>query len=384
MTNFAGGLIVIGLFAVKTEGNFSEAASARCPVEKRCLNARQYHDVIRNMVRPAVSFECAFYEDPDESGKGYMTIRVRPLEEHDRWAMVRRLITDDGKLVEGFGIPVRDGDQTRWLSADEVYRLVRDGQRSGSPGALTVPQDIPALPALSPDELDEALDRLIAHKDWKDLPVLAWQSAPVVARSLLPLMWQQDGIAHQLRFPSSLRGSGGFNWNFWNDAVRFDGGVLMSDGRHATWVRQDGLATAAAVVSDDMLAWATRSPAQGPFRLNLIALAEMTLEYFRLIDGTLVTDAATPYKHAIITRRFAGSPGVTLSVGLPPFIGGMQYDADEDERYDFDASGDPAKDAFEAMWRLFTAFRQPSEKVPFSEDGKLSSETLLEFLKTHR
>ena len=279
---------------------------------------------------------------------------------------------------------MRDGDQTRWLSADEVYRLVRDGQRSGSPGGLAVPQDTPALPALSPDELDEALDRLVAHKDWQDLPVLAWQSAPVVPQSLLSLMWQQDGIAQQLRFPSSLRGSGGFNWNFWNDAVRFDGGVLLSDGRHARWVRQDGVATAVAVVTDDMLAWATHSPAQGPFRLNLIALAEMTLEYFRLIDGTLVTDAGTSYQHAIISRRFAGSPGVTLSVSLPPFIGGMQYGADEDGRYDFDASGDPGKDAFEALWRLFTAFRQPREKVPFREDGKVSSERLLEFLRTPR
>ena len=384
MTNFAGGLIVIGVFTVKTDGNFGEVASARCPVDKRSLNARQYHDVIRNMVRPAVRFECAFHEDPDEPGKGYMTIRVHPLEEHDRWAMVRRLVTDDGKPVEGFGSPVRDGDQTRWLSADEVYRLVRDGQRSGSPGGLAVPQDTPALPALSPDELDEALDRLVAHKDWQDLPVLAWQSAPVVPQSVLPLMWQEDGIAHQLRFPSSLRGSGGFNWNFWKDAVCFDGGVLLSDGRHAMWVRQDGVATAAAVVSDDMLAWATHSPAQGPFRLNLIALAEMTLEYFRLIDGTLVTDAGAPYKHAIITRRFAGSPGVTLSVSLPPFIGGMQYDADEDGRHDFDASGDPGKDAFEALWQLFTAFRQPRDKVPFGEDGKVSPEKLLEFLRTHR
>ena len=122
------------------------------------------------------------------------------------------------------------------------------------------------------------------------------------------------------------------------------------------------MATAAAVVSDDMLAWATHSPAQGPLRLNLIALAEMTLEYFRLIDGTLLTDAGAPYRHAIITRRFAGSPGVTLSVSLPPFIGGMQYDADEGGRHDFDASGDPGKDAFEALWRLFTAFRQPRER----------------------
>ena len=34
-----------------------------------------------------------------------MTIRVHSLEEDDRWAMVRRLVTDDGKPVEGFGIP---------------------------------------------------------------------------------------------------------------------------------------------------------------------------------------------------------------------------------------------------------------------------------------
>jgi hypothetical protein len=387
MTNFAGGVIVIGVHVRKTDGNFSEVASMLCPVPARSLNARQYHDIIRNLVRPAVRFECAFHEDPDKPGNGYMTIRVHPLEEHERWAMVRRLVTHEGKPVEGFGIPVRDGDQTRWLSADEVYRLVRDGQRSVSPGgqALSVPQDSPsAVQALSPDELDEVVDRLVAFNDWQDQPVLAWQSAPNVPQSLLPVMWENDGIAHKLRFPESLRGSGGFNWNFWKDAVRLDGGVLLSDGRHAMWVRQDGVATAAAVVSDEMLAWATHSPAQGPFRLNLIALAEMTLEYFRLIDGTLVTDAGTQYRHAIITRGFAGSPGVTLSTAVPPFTGGMQYEADEDGRYAFDASGDPGADAFDALWRLFTVFRQPKEKVPFSDDGKVSKEELLEFLRTQR
>jgi hypothetical protein len=53
-------------------------------------------------------------------------------------------------------------------------------------------------------------------------------------------------------------------------------------------------------------------------------------------------------------------------------------------RHDFDASGDPGKAAFDALWRLFTAFRRPREKVPFSEDAKVSSEKLLEFLRTHR
>jgi hypothetical protein len=103
---------------------------------------------------------------------------------------------------------------------------------------------------------------------------------------------------------------------------------------------------------------AARSPEQGPFRLNLIALAETTLEYFRLID-----------KHAVITRRFADSPGGTLSVSLPPFIGGRRYGADEDGRYDFDASGDPGVDAFEALWRLEAqGHRRPSTlgHLPFN------------------
>jgi len=381
LANLSGGVLVIGVRTKKTNGNFLDVATELCPVTVAMLDKKQHHSVIRDVVRPAVDFEIAYHDDPDEPGKCYMSIQISPLHHHERWAIVRRMVTDEGKLVDGMGVPIRDGDQTRWLSGDEVYRLIRDGQRSSSPGnraaSAVTARDSPVAAVLDPDK---AVDRLIALKDWQE-PVLIWQSMPGGPENLLPRMWEQDGIAHAIRFPSALRGSGGFNWNFWTDAEHFDDGAMLSDGRHAMWVQENGLVTAAAIVNDEMLAWATRSPEGGPYQLNLIALVEMTLEYFLLIDRAVVGGAL--YNHAIETRGFAGERGVTLSLALPHFVLGHQYPAGQDRRYDFEATCDAGRDAYEALWRLFTNFKLPRDKVPFSTDSKIDAGQLLEFLKTH-
>jgi hypothetical protein len=123
-------------------------------------------------------------------------------------------------------------------------------------------------------------------------------------------MWGKRGIAESLRTFSPHRGNG-FNWHVWSDAESLDDGALLSDGRKAVWLQENGLLTAAAVVNDSMMAWTWRAVPASPYRLNLIALTEMTLEYFRMADEIVIPRAGAPYQHAIETRRFAGKPGVT-------------------------------------------------------------------------
>lgn len=382
MANHLPGVLVLGVRTKKTPGNFEELADKLAPIPAEMLDKEQYHAIIRDIVRPAVEFTIGFHPDPDEQGRGYMTISVQPVAEHDRWALVRRMITDEGKLADGVGVPIRDGDQTRWLSAEEVYQLIRDGKRASAQGGT--PGGAPAAAGESAGTLDQeaAASRLIGFKDWDD-PVLIWQSAPVTRVDLTARMWGDDGIAKELRTFPRIRGNG-FGWRILGDAVPFEDGALLSDGRQAIWMQDNGLLTAAALADENMLAWSRRPSAASPYRLDLFALTEMTLEYFRLADEVVTPRAGSPYRHAIETRGFAGEPGVTLSLALPGAIGGEQYPVRKDRRFAFQSTGEAGRDSYEALSRLFGVFALGADKVRFARDGRIDGGALLEYVRTHR
>jgi hypothetical protein len=381
MSNHLVGVIVLGVGTKKTLGNFEEKADALRPIPVSMLDKDQYQSIIRETVRPAVDFTISFWPHPGQPDKGYMTISVQPVAHHDRWAIVKRVFTDEGKLRDGIGVPVRDGDQSRWLSADEVYLLIRDGKRSSTPGGAAPPAGAPRESAGNLDP-EGAVGRLIGFKDWED-PVLVWQSVPSRPVDLTTRMWGKSGIAESLRTFPPHRGNG-FNWHVWSDAESLDDGALLSDGRKAVWLQENGLLTAAAVVNDSMMAWTWRPVPASPYRLNLIALTEMTLEYFRMADEIVIPGAGAPYQHAIETRRFAGKPGVTMSIALPPYVGGEQYPARKDRRFAFEPSDNAERDSYRALSRLYGLFSLGADQVKFASNDRIDSDAFLEYVKTHQ
>ncbi len=383
LANLDGGVLVVGVRTTKTEGNFLELASELRPVPGRMLDKDKHHAIIRDLVRPAsASFQVAYYPDPDEVDKGYMTIHVKSLSDWDRPAIIRRIVSDNGKFVDAINIPIRDSDQTRWLSGDECYQLLRDGQRANA--RPNTGSHHPAI--IQAIDQDDALERLINHKDW-DSPVLAWQSTPATPIDILSRFWGSDGLSATLRRPTSLR-STGFNWYFLSDTTQFENGILASDGRHAVWVREDGSVTAAATIGpDSMLTWATRSSPGESQVLNVIALCELTLEYYRLIDGSINPISKARYTHSIVTRKFSSQPPVILPQGLPggfSIAGGHR--AGRDGRRDFTANlpTDPERDTYEALWRLYTAFQFGQQAVPFITDERFDTQKMMDWIREHQ
>lgn len=388
LANFAGGILVVGIRTEKTAGNFREIAADIRPVPVGMLNAEQHYSVIRDLVRPAVIFQIAYHSDPDQADCGYMTIRVEPLDEAERFALVRRMISTDERLTESIGVPIRDGDQTRWLSGDEVYRYLRDGQRAAKAMLATLTHETHASRGseVSGEEsrlgAEEAIRHLISFKDW-DHPVLVWQSLPTRPVDLTKRMWGTQSIAEALRNHPSLRSSG-FNWFFMTDPTSFDDGALASDGRHAIWVRENGTVTAAAPVKqDDMLTWAMRNPPQGPYRLNVLALVEMTLEYYRLLDGYILPGTNTSYQHVISTIGFSGEPGVILPSAPLTAIAVSEHQSTRDIRRTFPGSSNPEHEAYEALSLLYAAFRYGPRSIPFTSNDQVDSTELVEFARRH-
>jgi hypothetical protein len=387
LANFRGGILVVGVRTEKDAGNFLEIAAELRPVPLTMLDGERHHKIIRDLVRPAVTFNVAYSPDPGEITRGYMTIHVEQLDEFDRFALVRRMTTIDDKPTESFGVPIRDGAQTRWLSGDEVYRYLRDGQRASKtilPNSIDMSQPTHSTEpsGISSIIAEEDIRSLISFKEW-DQPVLAWQSLPTRPVDLTKRMWGQQGISGALRNHPSLRDYG-FNWYFLAEPVPLDDGVLTSDGRHAIWVRENGTITAAAPIKqDDMLTWAMGNPSEGPYKINLIALIEMTLEYYRLVDGFILPGTNIQYQHVISTIGFAEKPGVILPSALPKAISMSQNRATRDVRREFQGSSNPEHEAYEALAFLYAAFQYSPQSIPFSADGQIEAQQLVEYARNN-
>lgn len=383
LANLSGGVLVVGVRTTKTEGKFLEVASDLRPVPVRLLDKERHHAIIRQLVRPGTaSFALAYFPDPDQDGRGYMTIHVKPLPEWERPALIRSIVNDDGKLIDAINIPIRDSDQTRWLSIDECYLLLRSGRQASAPQG-TVRNEVKTAETLN---WDEVLDRLIAYKDW-DVPVLAWQSMPTSTVHLLSKMWGDGSISNSLRHTQPLRSSG-FNWSFLSDITQFENGALVGDGRHAIWVRENGTITAAATLGENnMLGWAMHNSVGQPQGLNVAAVSELTLEYFRLVDQAIIPVANSAYTHSVVTRRFAEEPGVTLSPGLPSvfFHALSQKRAGQDSRHEFPGSAppDPERDTYEALWRFYANFQYGPKQVPFVKNDRFDTQTFIAWARAH-
>ncbi|MFJ5260101.1 helix-turn-helix domain-containing protein [Streptomyces sp. NPDC088387] len=130
--NAAGGLLVCGFTATRRPTDLHEAVVKPVPFAKRLVNTERYKAVIADLARPPIGVEFSWYDDPGDPGLGYLVIEVPALPESARWALVTKILNEDGKLVKGgVAIPVRHGDDTRYLSPDLVYQLVNSGLRAG-------------------------------------------------------------------------------------------------------------------------------------------------------------------------------------------------------------------------------------------------------------
>jgi hypothetical protein len=83
-------------------------------------------------------------------------------------------------------------------------------------------------------------------------------------------------------------------------------------------------------------------------RLNVVALSEMMLEYYRLVDHKVVPEVPGVWQHRIVAARFADEPPRKLAPGVNPafpLIGAGQRASTNDWNMTWTAHGDPEQDA---------------------------------------
>ncbi|MFE3504198.1 helix-turn-helix domain-containing protein [Kitasatospora sp. NPDC059146] len=370
--NRAGGLIVCGVKAVRQPGELYETAAALTPFDPARITAEAYIKALASEARPLLSVHLALFSHPD-NGDGttgsYLVIEVEQLPEDQRYALVRRTPQPDGRNVDTWCVPIRNGDQTDFLSPDDVYSLINGGVRRRIHPAAPLPPAPPVDPA-------GARQALAEHQGWDDVPVLFWQSSPEVPATFLPALHDDTGIRGALERQQPLR-QGGFNFAFApSRSVPFAGGLLLSEPRRAVAVAADGTVTAAALATPEMLGWAMNENYQAAGRLNVLTLSEMTYEYYRLVDQHIRPTVPGPWQHRVVATGFGG---VRLAPGANPGFPfqGSPRDASVDTfNLDWSASGSPEADAYQALARIYSAFGLGGRDNPYVRDEQLDPELL--------
>ncbi|MFJ2186703.1 hypothetical protein ACIOJE_01905 [Kitasatospora sp. NPDC087861] len=347
------------------------------PFQQTLIKIDQYKAAIDELVRPLIKVSYHWFAHPDrgdDAAGHYFVLDVEGLPEGERWALVRRVLNDKDQFTEGWTVPVRHDDRTVTLSADDAYRLLNDGMRSRMTPSWAVPAPTP------PADPAQARRNLETRLGWEDLPVLFWQSTPHDSPELVNGLHGQNGIRGALLNQDALRPHGGFNFSSaYQGPDPYRGGLLLADSRRAISVAPDGTVTAAAVATEQMLGWGMDQGAGEARRINVVALSEMMLEYFRLVDRKILPAVEGPWRHRVVASRFGHAPARTLAPGPNssfPFLGMVRPASANDWNKSWIAQGDPEKDAYEGLQRVYALFGLDADQNPYVRDRKLSTDVL--------
>lgn len=372
--NAQGGLLVCGVATEKQSDRAVEVATKLQPFPQDRADVDRYIDTLNEYLRPRVDISHSWYRNPTKDAADgdlyHLVIEVEPVPEPVRYVIVRRMLNDKGMFADGLAIPLRHGDRTVYLPSEDAYQLINEGLRGrDAPVGIFGP-----YPNGLEEEAGQSLDTLERLQDWDDTPVLLWQSIPPHPAQILPGLHSNDGIRGALRQQEVLRPEG---FNFQDSTGRLrthEGGLFLGHTRYALWVRPDALITAGAIATPAMLCWAMDQRGH-PQRINSFVLTEMTLEYFRLADGVVVPQMPGLWRHRIVARRFQGEQPRTLgpgSTGPTSFLSSASLASADTWEQSWAAVGDPERDAYEALCRIYALFGLDVAANPDVQNGRVS------------
>jgi hypothetical protein len=378
MANAGGGLIVIGIATSRETYDTHDVASELKPFARPLVNVDAYKGVLTGWLVPPQYPSFQWFQSPDAADRHFLVVTVKALPPGEGYALVRRTVAGEGKEIKSFGVPVRRGDDTEWVSAERLQVLIGRGLSEGGLSGGPAPQ---AATTDSPDLLraraDEAVQRLERQQDWQEEPVLYWQSRVLPAPPALPGLYAADGIRGYLDGQNELRAMGFHFHNPYQRTEAIPGGLaLYSRPGLALVVGQDGIVTGGAVADRRLLARSQDGTEGLP--LSAIVLAELTYEFFRLVDKQVAPAAPGTWLHRIIARRFQSS-SVTLAPGSPQsrWLRSSQPATQDDFDVDFPSIGDAQKDAGLALELVYGLFGLDVSASPYVSERKFDEASFL-------
>lgn len=371
-----GGLIVIGYATQKHENEGIEAASEHHPVPKNLVQPDQYRAILAERIYPAVrDIQTYWFPPGPHEREGVFVIEVPSQGEEDKPFVVTRVVDEEGKEQQHFvGIPIRDGDRVDWMKPETVHHQLNMGRRLQAFEALTSTR----VDGVGDGDLQDEVERTVASADAEDESWLVYQSVPVsspITHDPLAL----ERLREVLADPPSLRAAG-FNYRSASGPVWVGGSALELIGRASLRLTSSGIVTTCLPADEECLGWALSQhlPEGSPLRINPLTLVEYTLEYSRLLDLQVASSFRAQWRCRVIARgmrehQVVLEPGERRGGGIPVTPPSLDSLAQHDEWQDeFDMEGDPERDAFEALRRVYAVFGLTESAIPFTSDGRVS------------
>lgn len=378
--NARGGLIVIGVGTDLHPNNVVETASGIHAVRKDVERFETYTDIIRGAVHPVVRGVKLHWFPPDVSvGEGLLVLEVPPQDDADKYFLVRRVIDASGKEVQAFGVPLREGHDIYWLPAEKVHSLIADGMWSRqsdrtAPAAASLRKQEQRLAAAT-----ATMEKLLVQQEWQDTPAYVLQAIPPPGPDRLPDFLSEDGLKGALKHKDVLRPEG-FHIYPSDTVDAIDGSLMCWHPRRILHLEPHGLLTFGIVATAGLGTLGhyvnEGKPDDDPIALNLLALVETTLEFFRFAHRELKPRGGDGpwtmrltcfgFKDKVALETHQSLPG-PMTFSSPLRWKNLTVATSDHWSKEFESRSDPEADAFLALEELYALFMEPLESGPYVE-----------------
>ncbi len=387
MANAGEGVIVIGVRTRKDPVTKQDLADRIRPIRTGSLNPDQILQVVSDWVIPQqIQLEVKSHGVPRSKGQLW-TIYVARQPDRYRPFVVGREFLGRRSSRTLFSVYKRKGSQNLPVLPYHVQIWIHDGWIAAE-GDLDTGKRVYEGVAPEADVVEEADRALRADIDAigsNPRNCLYYiQAAPVSPARLERFhLGAAESLHERLRSLHHLR-SGGFNLPDGFEPMLTDSGSLRE-----IWLESDSLSVTpsgltTAIQGQEPLTWAYRKMApKGELWINIMALVEFTLEFWRFYAGEIwsrIADSAQTQWRA--GMRALNLPGEELIVNLPaglyPHSQRRAARADEfNLPWTLTDDTDPGRLAYETLKQVYAWFGFDHSLIPYSHDQAVSEDEIL-------
>lgn len=308
LANANGGLILVGAKTRKMEDSAREKIVETRPFPSSLVDVEQYMDILNAWITPAIDGLEVRWHPTDENGRGLMTISL-PQQPKDRWPfLVIRHLDEEGKRSETvFGYFERKQDWVDHYSVEQLRSFLNTGFRyeelireEFSALRAEVSQMLPEPVATAnlearKEQWEARLGVAVAELGLADQPAFVLSALPEEPIDLPSLFKGTDSDLYELLMrPPELRRSG-FDLNTGDRPAIVKGQLrrAQTPGWKLLELWRDGTLIFVARGDEDGLCWASRNYRPLLYRINPLALIELTYLFHALFSKIAETSSST-------------------------------------------------------------------------------------------
>jgi hypothetical protein len=379
MANGGGGYIIRGVATERLERAEEEVVSNVQPIPAEKVDPEQHRSIVKTWCYPQIrGIEFHWHPADDEGERGVFVIEVPPQNEDDMWFLQTRVIDPDGRKIETFAIPVRDGAHTDWRPAGAVHRDLSDGRRFRQlpPSAVAYP---PAPATEAEADVDGLLDNMEQYMGWSDGAGYYLAALPTHSTGEVPDdFYARDGLYRALSKPPSLRWAG-FGLSYEDEPERVGPDLVVSSARErCLWLRPDGLFAAGMNAKGQFLSWGFTEDLRNPTLviINALVLVEFTLLYAKFVRENLAPRYGPDWIYHVQIRGARHRPW-HLALGHRRFPISFSEPTGDSMSQPVPGTEDSERDAYRIVASVYDFFGADRSLIPFVSDGAIDAQSLI-------